>query len=361
LLHLLFTCRVQANPEYLETLMHMLIERRLAEDRSPHHIYAKRCDCVNTSNRSPSLKRLKRLDVDTACGIFNAKLSNPGEWTLVLVGKLPPTSEILPLLERYVATIPAKLPVPPGHHPAIEAMAKPQTSETLTPLQVRFPASSVPWEEVRVPMVDAQCRVLFSAPLHLELATEEEPFKEMRQMLALTHLWHLLETRLCERLRFELGKTYKVSIGDSFEVSPPSRSVPKSGCVSISFGCEPGDAREMLKQVQAAIEHCREKGFELREVDSVRAQERLSFDKALRENGFWETTITNLYFSRSFAASGFDIGQAVNNWKLVYDQSLRNLSPESARETLQRALPKDGVHTVVVMMPQARSAPCAIS
>merc|ERR1719512_656800 len=126
-------------------------------------------------------------------------------------------------------------------------------------------------------------------PLTLDTPTESEPFKEVEQVLGLAHLWHLLETRLCERLRFELGKTYKVSIGDSFEISPPQQSIPKTGTLSISFGCDPADARGLLNQVMAEIARLREEGFEEREVSAVAEQERRSVEKALRENGFWES------------------------------------------------------------------------
>lgn len=365
LLHLLFVCPIEPRPEYLETMMQMLLEQRLAEDRSPHHIYNKHCDKINTCNhpyyRSPSLQRLKRMDFAAACGIFNAKLSNPSAWTLVLVGKLPPTDELMALLETYVATIPAKRALPPGSHPAVQAMGRTYTSQTVTPLEVRFPSATVPWEEVHVAMVDPQCRVLLTSPLQLELATEDDPAKEGRQMMDLAQLWHLLETKLCERLRFQLGKTYKVSIGDSFDVSPPQLDVPKTGIVSISFGCELADAKVLLESVLAELQRLREQGFEEREVAAVREQERRSFEKALRENGFWENTVAHLYFSRSFPRIGGDLQKAVELWKASHDESLRKLSSETASAALQRALPYEGVHSVVVMVPQAPRAPrCAL-
>jgi len=213
--------------------------------------------------------------------------------------------------------------------------------------------TSVPWEEVKVPMVDPQCRVLISSSLKLELATEDDPFSETRQILALTHLWHLVETKLNERLRFNLGKTYRVSIGDSFDVSPPHPAVPKSGTVSISFGCDPADAKELADQVMAELRDLRASGFSEREIASVKEQERLSFEKVLRSNGFWESTLVNLYFSRAFKASKYDVAEAVNNWRLNYDESISSLSTESAKATLLKALPDDGVRTVIVMMPQA--------
>ena len=277
LFHLLFACEVRPKPEYLETLMQMLLERRAAEDRSPHHIYRKRCDCINTGDhpfyRSVPLRRLKRMDFETACGIFNAKLSDPSAWTLVMVGKLPPTGEVVALAERYLATLRGRPSPPEGAHPAVRAMARSPSIASLSPLEVRFPGATVAWQEVPVAMVDPQCRVLLSLPLALEPSPEDRPFWELDQMLELSHLWRLLEAKLCERLRFQLGKTYKVSIGDSFGLSPPQPSAPKTGLVSISFGCEPGDARQLLAQVLEEVDRRRDDGFSEEDVKAVREQE----------------------------------------------------------------------------------------
>merc|ERR1712014_127721 len=117
---------------------------------------------------------------------------------------------------------------------------------------------------------------------------------------------------------------------------------------SIVFSCEPSDAQELMRQVNLELDRLREHGFEDREIASVREQERRVFEQTLRTNSFWESTIISLYFSRAFPASGCEIGQAVNNWKSTYDQAIKSLSPASAKATLLRVLPKDGVHAVVV-------------
>merc|ERR1719215_1927549 len=335
----------------------MLLEQRLAEDRDPGTIYAKRCDCVNMRNhpltRSPTWKRLKQLDFATACDVFNSRLRSPAAWTLVLVGKLPPTSEVLALLEKYVATIPTKPAPGPAAHPAVKALAATHTQDTVSVLDVQFSAKSVPWEAVQVSMIDPQCRVLVSMPLRMEAIPLKDATSHTLRSLSLSHLWRLLETKLCERLRFELGKTYNVSVGDSFEVSSPRPDAARTGMVSISFGCEPGVAETMLKQVLGEIDRLRREGFKDDEVASVKEQERRSIEQGVRENGFWGSTITNLYKSRSFLALGGDIGLAVNNWKSCVDKSLAELSAESARATLLASLPQGGVYTAIVMMPSS--------
>jgi len=361
LLHLLFTCPVEPKPDYLETLMQMLIERRLAEDRSPQMIYAKRCEYINTMDhpfyKSPQLERIKKLDFKTACDCFNAKLCSPKQWTFVLTGKLPATKEVVALLQKYVGTIPERELPPPSSHPTVQAMAKAHTCETVAALNVKFPTAAVPWEEVKVAMVDPQCKVLITAHLKLEMNTEEESFKEAAQVMALSHLWQVLESKLNERLRFNLGKTYRVSIGDSFSVSPPHPGVPKTGTVSISFCCDPSDAKELSAQVMAELGKFREDGFEDKDIASIKEQERRQFEKLVRENSFWETTLINLYFSKGFqsAANGKDIAKALNNWRLTYNNATSLFTAESAKALLLKSLPEDLVHTKIVMVPQAPS------
>jgi hypothetical protein len=69
----------------------------------------------------------KQVDLEAACAHHRASFSNPSEFTLVLTGNTS-LEALLPLLARYLATI-----------PAAEGRGGRRDPRTLTPLPFRFP------------------------------------------------------------------------------------------------------------------------------------------------------------------------------------------------------------------------------
>jgi hypothetical protein len=66
-----------------------------------------------------------------------------------------------------------------------------------------------------------------------------DPRALLRSVLLLQHVAALLETRLCERLRFALGSVYAVSVSMSLGLNAPVREGPVLATVSVDFTSSP--------------------------------------------------------------------------------------------------------------------------
>ena len=96
----------------------------------------------------------------------------------------------------------------------------------------------------------------------------------------------VLQTRLRETLREELGGTYSVGVGTSLRLHPDPEYL-----VQIGFGSDPARAEELTQAVLAEVAWLRGGGEEsyLTSVKEILRSER---EEQLRRNGFWVAAIT---------------------------------------------------------------------
>ena len=92
----------------------------------------------------------------------------------------------------------------------------------------------------------------------------------------------ILEIRLRELLREDLGGTYGVGVGSSLTYRPDEEYD-----VTISFGSAPERAEELAAVVFEEIERIRTDGPDAETVDKVRESQRRAKETNLRENGYW--------------------------------------------------------------------------
>jgi zinc protease len=104
----------------------------------------------------------------------------------------------------------------------------------------------------------------------------------LEQRWILSALGDVLEIRLREELREELGATYGVSV-----VTSTSRVPRPEVRVSISFGSDPARTDSLVQAVFAELESLKSEGP--RESDLAKVRETLvrSRETNLRENGWW--------------------------------------------------------------------------
>ncbi|CAE7216324.1 unnamed protein product, partial [Symbiodinium necroappetens] len=278
-----------------------LLAWRLAEDRDPQYTWL------------PSLWRILRLNFRIASQIFNERASMPREWTLVLVGRLPPRSELLPLLETYLGSIPNGESGASSQRP--EDL---QMRQAVTPLEIEFPAKSVR-EDVHLHMVEPKGSTVLCFPLQMVSVSEAESVEacseELRELMRLQLLVRLLETRLVEVLRFQRGQVYSVSVGTDLSLAPPQMGKPRRGTLSISFECDPAESDELVAATQAELDCLKDGSTEFTEANVAAALEQDSreFEELIHTNGWWAGTVLDLYFSRCYVAFG-EIGQTLSLW-----------------------------------------------
>ncbi|CAE7542802.1 unnamed protein product, partial [Symbiodinium pilosum] len=334
-----------------------LLAQRLAEDRDPQSKFHRRVQSAITKNHpytwQPSLWRILRLNFRIAAQIFNERASMPREWTLVLMGRLPPREELLSLLETYLGSIPNGELGASSQRPEDLEMR-----QAVTPLEIEFPETSVR-EDVRLNMVEPKGSTVLCFPLHMasvaSAASSEACAGELRELMQLQLLVRLLETRLVEVLRFQRGQVYSVSVGTDLSLAPPLMGRARRGTLSISFECDPAESDELVAATRLELERLQDGSATFTEANVAAAleQDRREFEELIHTNGWWAGTVLDLYFSRSYVAEK-EIGQTMSLWWTARQEVLRSFDVSKASEKLRGLFPTARSVTVA-MRPQGQA------
>jgi zinc protease len=152
----------------------------------------------------------------------------------------------------------------------------------------------------------------------------------------------VLEIRLRDLLREDLGATYGVNVGQS---SPfPQRDY---GYTSVTYGSSPENARRLGELVLKEIARLQADGPSDDDLGKVKEMARRDLETAMQENGFWQGWL------RSAHQRGLDPARILQR-----PSEIDALTGERVRAAFRRFFPLDR-HTEVVLMPEASATPAA--
>jgi zinc protease len=217
----------------------------------------------------------------------------------------------VPLIERYVASLPATGP---------RRTAIPDPGLT-------FPAK---------PIVDRVVKGKEPASRTVMTFYSETSGRPDADIGALTNI---LQSRLREALREQLGQTYSVSVGQQSYL--PLRGY---GTLVVSFGSAPEHVEALQAAVLREIDRLVQEGPTDAEVEAFRAQERRSRETALKQNGFW------LSILQSAATLGLEPQLLLDN-----EARLVAVTPATVRARAAQ-IPWRTRYTVVSLVPEAPAA-----
>lgn len=195
------------------------------------------------------------IDLGRALTIYRERFGDAGGFTFVLVGKLHADS-LRPLVTRYLGSLPSSGDSERGWRDH----------------GIRAPSGVV--ERTFNSGVENRSRtvIIFHGPFTDRV--DEQP--------SLSAMGSVLQHRLRERLREQLGATYSVS------VQTVAQSLPDLNYqVSIGFDAAPERIDELTSAVFAEVESLRELGPTTEEVRRVREESLRELELAQRSNGYW--------------------------------------------------------------------------
>ena len=198
--------------------------------------------------------RLDELDMQAALAFYRDRFADASDFTFVVVGNVTPDS-LRPLVERYLGSLPST-----------------RRKESWKDLGIR-PPDGVVAREVRAGIEPkAQTQIVFTGPFEYTAANR----------FALRARGDVLNIKLREQLREELGGTYGVS------VSAVSSHAPRQEyAVSIAFGSAPERAEQLTRAVFAQIDSLQAKGATPDDVAKVKETQLRARETSLKQNGFW--------------------------------------------------------------------------
>jgi zinc protease len=315
LLYLQFTAP-NRDPNAIE-LMRQRLQASLANiAQNPASVYSERVSCINTMNhftcRMPKPEDLAKLDADRMQAFYRQAFANAADFTFFFVGAFK-VEEITPLLEKYVASLPSK-----G-----------TSAATLGGMRLEFPKENVREVVYKGTEPRSQTAITFFADTNLdELETHRA------QAAA-----QVLENKLRDILREQLGGTYSVSVGHS-NTAP----VPGYGTTSVRFGSSPENVEKLQAAVMAEVDRLRKEGPSAADVQAVKEAERNQIQESLKQNGYWLNSLQTMHL----------LGRDARRI-LTRIERAESLTQENIHAALRKYFPAER-HTIVSLMPEANPA-----
>jgi zinc protease len=262
LLHLQFTAPgfTSEGFDLLKTRLQAALANRA---QNPGAAFGEKLQEVNTlghySARPLTTEDLPSLDAGVMRRFYTARFANAADFTFLFGGAFT-VEAITPLVERYIASLPST-----G-----------TSSGVINDIGLRFPA------EIRREVVrkgkepKAQTVVSFFADTGLDEM-------EMHRLRAGASV---LEMRLLDILREQMGGTYGVNVGYS-----DNQPVKGYGMVQVVFGSAPDRVDQLVAAVHAEVARLKKEGPSADDVQKVKEIEKRSLETAVKTNAYWVNSL----------------------------------------------------------------------
>jgi zinc protease len=298
-------------------LMRRQLDTALAnQESSPAFWYSQRRSAINTMNhhtaRPLTLADVKLLNPTRMMEFYRQRFANAADFTWFFVGAFT-VDGIAPMIAAYVGALPST--------------GKPTARRG--DLRMQFPPAVVKETVYRGQEPQAMTTLTFFANTGLEELEDHR----------LSAASRVLQARLREILREQLGGTYSVGAGYS-SMSPE----PGYGTVSVQFGSSPDNVETLSAAVMTEIDRLRREGPTAADVTAVKEAEKTDIRTSLMTNGYWLSSLQAMH----------QLGRDAR--KIVEREARADaLSIENIHAAFRKYLPADR-HTVVTLMP-ASAAP----
>jgi zinc protease len=299
-------------PEVLDLVKRRLSSSLQNRDQNPRAVYGEKVEQINTSNhysaQALKLADVATLNLDTMKSFYGARFGNAADFTYFFVGAFT-EAEITPLLEKWIASLPS---------------TGKQTSAARD-MGVKFPAAMVKEDVLKGREPASQTLLSFFA---------DPGFDEMEMHRARAAA-SVLNIRLREILREELGGTYGVSVG--FSNSPPLKGY---GAMEIQFGSSPDNVDKLVNAALKEIARLKAEGPSADDVAKVKELERRDLETNAKQNSYW------LGSMQTVSLYGWDPAGIARR-----DQRTERLTQENIKEMFNKYFPMDR-YTLVSLKPE---------
>jgi zinc protease len=293
-------------------LMKRRLEATLAnQGQSPGAAFGERLRQVNTDGhytaRPLRIEDLPKLDAGPMYDFYADRFRNAADFTFFFVGSFK-VDDVAPLIATYVGALPSKGTAESQHRD----------------LQVRFPMSVVRETVRKGQEPRAQTVMTFFSDTGLD-----EPESHRTEAAA-----EILETRLREVLREQLGGTYSVGVGYSNTAPQPGY-----GTTQVQFASSPENVEKLVAAVMTEVDKMRRDGPTAGEVRNFQAAEKNDLAAAETQNGFWLNALQSAH------VMGRD-ARLIPRRRERTDQ----LTPQNIQAASHKYLPPDR-YTVLTLVP----------
>jgi zinc protease len=319
LLHLKFNFP-RADPGTFELITEQMRASLANDNATPEEAFQNELRRTLTQDhfrRRPfSAALVDEMDLQASYDFYLERFADAGDFTFVFVGNFE-LEAIRPLVLQYLGSLPSI-----------------DRDETWRDEGVTYPRGVIK-KTVRKGVEPKSLTNIYFTGTPPESATDSGDEERTAAGRARAAMASILETRLREVLREDLGGTYGVQVRQSGQRIPHPEYA-----ISIAFGSDPGRADELTGFVFAEIERLKESGPTLQEIDIVKAQMRRSFETSTNENGYWLAQLVSTYRDDGDPSDILD-----------YLETLDAITQESVREAANTYFDLDN-YVQIVLLPE---------
>jgi zinc protease len=265
LLHLRFT-QPRADPASFAAMRLEAKALVANQDSSPDVVFDHAIDAAlsgNNARRQPeSTASVDQWNLQTALAFYKARFADAGNFTFVFVGSFD-LETIKPLVETYIASLPAT-----------------HAGERARDLGLMPPTGVVEKKIEKGIAPKSQVAIVLSGPIEYN----------DEQRLALRAVTLVLQSRLFDTIRQELGGTYSIT------AAPYTQKLPRPFYqVRIEWTADPAKTETLVQRVQQEIAYVRDLRFAPGQMAAIRSSLTRDFERDSQDNGYLLNQIARHY------------------------------------------------------------------
>jgi zinc protease len=204
-------------------------------------------------------------DLAKSLAFYKSRFADAGNFTFVFVGSFTPET-IRPLVETYLASLPAT-----------------RAHETWRDLGVTLPSGIVEKTVEKGIAPKSEVAIVFSGPFEYDDA----------HVLALRTMTRVLESRLFDSIRQELGGTYSITADPDIDKFPRPQYA-----VRIDWTCDPAQTDALVRRVFEEIATLKARPLSTTQMGIVRENLLRDFERNSQDNGYFLNEIARRYKNR---------------------------------------------------------------
>jgi zinc protease len=265
LIHMRFT-QPRADPVIFSVQTNQVKTLMANQANTPSFAFSKALTDIMGQNhprrRMPTAATVDEWNLDKSMKFYKERFADASDFTFVFVGNIDvPTFK--PLVERYLGSLPSI-----------------RRKETWKDVEARTPAGVIARQVEKGIEPKSQTAILFTGPFEY---TQD-------QRVAIRAMTEILQTRLLETIREDLGGTYSISANASAARIP----IP-TYTISIGFGSDPKRLDDLVARVYQEIEKFKTEGPTEKQVTDEREALLRDFETGSKQNGFFLNQLTTRY------------------------------------------------------------------
>jgi zinc protease len=265
LLYLRFT-QPRADPTAFDAIASQARALLANQMASPEVVFNQAIAAAITGNsprrRTETPATVDQWDLAKSLAFYKARFADAGNFTFVFVGSFTPDT-IRPLVETYLASLPAT-----------------HAHETWRDLGITPPPGIIEKTVEKGIAPKSEVAIVFSGPFEYD-----DPHR-----LALQTMTRVLESRLFDTIRQELGGTYSITADPSIAKFPRPQYV-----VRIDWTCDPTQTDALVRRVFDEIASLKATRLSATQMALIRESLLRDFERNSQDNGYFLNEIARRY------------------------------------------------------------------